>query len=157
MDFGLVLSSVWTAALEVGGLVALGTLGTLLAATFWVRLLWGQPLPGLLIQSVLTHSPVLIALAWFAGFDLPGLVAWDASIFAACYISYCAYFASVWAAESLASPGASRLRFSGAGYSGSAENWSYRAWWAAGLLAAFLEYMVFRALYTPERENAGRA
>ena len=33
------------------------------------------------------------AIAWASGFDFWQLMAWDAAIFAACYVSYCAYLA----------------------------------------------------------------
>ncbi len=116
-------------------LLAFAALGSVFAATNWLRLVMWQRFSTLLWQTVASHGAVLALVSWVSGFDLVSLAAWDAAIFAACYISYCAYLAQAHIA-----------------YLASLYPARYRAMSApalsAELVLCFLDRMVYRAIYS---------
>ena len=120
---------------QVLGLVAMALLGSGLAATNWLRLVIWQRFSTLLLHTALTHGAVLASVAWLFGIDFLHLAAWDVAIFAACYISYCAY---------LAQTRMDRL----ANFAPARYNRMSIFQVASELVLAFLDSLVYRAVYS---------
>lgn len=116
-------------------LFAIALLGTVLAVSNWARLLVWQRFSSLLVQTIITHAGVLLLVAHLWGFDFAQLAAWDAAIFAACYVSYCAHLAHT---QVLLMAAASPARYSERS----------RLEWAAEFALTFLHSTVYRAVYS---------
>lgn len=117
------------------GLLAIALLGTGLAASNWLRLIMWQRFSSLVLQTVLTHGALLWAAAWLSGLTFLDLAAWDVAIFAACYISYCAYLGYARTARAAALMPSRFARMT-------------RPEMAVELVLAFLDSAVYRAVYS---------
>ena len=115
------------------GLFFVALLGTALAGIIWLRLLVWQRFTSLLLQTALTHAAIMWPIAWVSGLDFWELMIWGGAIFVACYSGYCAYLAYTRLSHLIEIAGAARPG---------------KAALITELLLSFLEYTVYRAVYS---------